>query len=116
MFREDNVFTGVCLPVHEWGSHMTITQDAVDLTVQGPSLPNMGHGDPLVPLKIWDPLILTSGGHNCRSTSTDICWRPKQLGYYCYYYQSPTVLNFAINESASSMVEHFLRRITGQDF
>ena len=38
--RDGNVFTGVCLSIHgeRGGSHVTITHDALDLTVQGLSL------------------------------------------------------------------------------
>ena len=35
-FWEGNVFTGVCLSVHRGRPHVTITCDALNLTVQGP--------------------------------------------------------------------------------
>ena len=48
--REGNVFTGVCLSVGRGDPHVTITDDALDLTVQVPhplSLPDIRLGTPL---------------------------------------------------------------------
>ena len=84
---EGNVFSHVCLSFcSHRGPHVTITHDALDLSVQSPlglppspghgdppkfqppkpAPPNMGHGDPLTPA----PLIVTSGGHHWRPVQT----------------------------------------------
>ena len=47
----------------EVGPHVTITRDALDLTVQHPPPPDMGHGDP----HPWPySLLVTSDGHRWR--------------------------------------------------
>ena len=55
--REGNVFTGVCLSVGQGDPHMTITDDALDLT-------------PLAPwYQTWDPLTSYLG-----PPASDIWW------------------------------------------
>ena len=49
--REGNVFTGVCLLFCSGGCHVTITHDALHLTVQSHPVPEPA---PLPPLVIWD--------------------------------------------------------------
>ena len=85
---EGNVFTCVCLSVHR-GPHLTITHDALGLTVQGPPPalppPNIDMGPPQS-----HPLLVISGDHHWKpvqtcsfddSTGTAIWWsKHKKVG------------------------------------
>ena len=61
--RESDVCSRVCLSVHNSGGlHVTITQDGLELTIQGPSSswPHPQTSD----LTVQDPLLVTSGGQD----------------------------------------------------
>ena len=61
----------------EWGPHVTITHDALDLTVKAlPQTWDMGTPQPQPP-QTWDmgiphsaPMLVTSGGHHWRPVET----------------------------------------------
>ena len=72
--RKVNVFTGMCLSVHR-SSHVTITHDALDLTVQvPPPLPALPT-PPLVSDIWWPSLASCSLENTLLPTATDIWWR-----------------------------------------
>ena len=63
--REGNVFSRVCLSIHRGGSLATITHDALDLTVQGPSPESLC----ISPFK-QAPQLVISGGQDPRPIQT----------------------------------------------
>ena len=81
--REGNVFTCVYLSVHG-GPHVTITYDALDLTLQPPP----GHQTLDLPLAPT-PLLMKYGGHHCKSLQTCSFGEPHPGtscgGHWCTY-------------------------------
>ena len=59
------MFSVVCLFV-QWGSHLTITYDVLDLTKQPPSPPPLNRDPPPT------PLLLTSGGQDGKHFQTGL--------------------------------------------